>query len=63
MKETISKARHFPYTKGIKREDMDIQSVEWVDISRVHWNKSIERRVDVYFKTLLKRIVANGYDH
>ena len=36
---------------------------ECVEIHSVHWNKSVEQRVNVYFKTILKRMVANGYDH
>ena len=27
-----------------------------------HWNETIEQRVDVYLKTLLRRCTANGHD-
>lgn len=72
MKMWLQKARKInPYRKRYINQDTQEEvaysdtpdGTECIEIHSVHWNKSVEQRVNVYFKTILKRIVANGYNH
>ena len=34
--------------------------VEPVESTGMHWDRTVEKRVDVYFKTLLRKTLKNG---